>query len=81
MIYNTFSTELDNMLKPPDDLAPVYRKIEGLTRKAGKNEVNREKTCVLMLMLMVVCAKGRSGSTFKWNVVHIRSDNSQDGQA
>lgn len=39
LVYNTVSTELDNMLKPPLDMEPVYKVIDSLTRGA-RNEVS-----------------------------------------
>jgi hypothetical protein len=39
LIYSTFAAEIDNMLKPPTDMEPVYNAIDMITRASGRNEV------------------------------------------
>lgn len=39
LIYTTFSSEIENMLKPPDDMTEIHETIQKLTQRSASNEV------------------------------------------
>jgi len=59
LIYNTVATELDNMLKPPDDMDGVYQAISAISNPP-RNQVGSLDLLTFSLHLSIACGQSTS---------------------